>query len=371
MSAAVAGDDSELTRDEKARRRKAESQEYARVHDEAIHRAKLWFTPTTPIEQAKLSANPDGPGAIAGNQTVSCRFKPGGVAGSTPKFDCELKNGETVKVKYGRDNEEVYAEVVASRLLAALGAPADRMYVVDRVRCYGCPADPFAGLQCLNEGLPIKECFPGLDYKAYQEFEYAVIERPLEGRRIETQRERGWTWEELDKIDAAAGGASRAEVDALRLLAMFLNHWDNKSKNQRLLCLGEKDPPGRVLQTRRCEKPVAMIQDLGGTLGPDKLHLTNWAASRVWANAVTCTVSMRALPYGGSTFPDKRISEQGRQFLAERLGRLSADQIRELFVGARVSQYPHKDLRGADIENWVRAFQARVRTITHRAPCPA
>jgi hypothetical protein len=344
---------------------------YAAAHDEALRRAKVWLEPATPAGEGKLGENPGGPDAFAIDQVVSCRFKPGGVAGSTAKFECELDSGEKVKVKYGRDNAEVYAEVAATRLLAALGFPADRMYVVDRVRCYGCPPDPFAGLQCINEGGSLDTCFPNLDYKAYEEFESAVIERPVEGRRIETPKERGWKWDELGKIDAAAGGASRAEVDALRLLAIFLNHWDNKAKNQRLLCLGEADPPGRTLDPRPCGRPLAMVQDLGGTFGPNKLDLPNWAKSPIWADPATCAVSMRSLPYEGSTFPDTRISEEGRRFLAERLDRLSAQQIRDLFEGARVQRYPHKDPAGADAANWVRAFQDKVRAISDRAPCPA
>jgi hypothetical protein len=343
---------------------------YAAVHDDALRRAQVWIGPATRDVEAKLGENPGGPDAFPSNQVVTCRFKPGGVSGSTPKFDCELDRGEKVKVKYGRDNAEVYSEVVASRLLTALGFPADRMYVIDRVRCYGCPPDPFVGLECLNEGASIDVCFPNLDYQAYQEFESAVIERPFEGRRIETSKERGWKWDELGKIDVAAGGASLAEVDALRLLAIFLNHWDNKAKNQRLLCLGEADPPGRAFDPRPCGRPLAMVQDLGGTLGPDKLDLTNWAKSPVWADAATCAVSMRSLPYEGSTFPDTQISEEGRRFLAERLNQLSAQQIRDLFEGARIQRYPHKDPAAADVENWVRAFQDKVRAIRDRAPCP-
>ena len=269
-----------------------------------------------------------------------------------------------------RDNPEVYSEIIASRLLAALGFPADRMYVVDRVRCFGCPTDPFAGLQCVNEGVALDVCFPNLDFDHYEDFEAAVIERSLEGRRIETAKERGWTWEQLATIDPAAGGAPRAHVDALRLLAIFLNHWDNKAKNQRLLCLGEIDPPGRVLDTRPCSRPVAMVQDLGGTFGPPKLDLANWARTPIWIDPAMCTVSMRALPYGGSTFPDTEISEAGRRFLGERLRRFSTQQIRGLFEGADLARYPHEDVAAADVLNWVRAFQDKVAAIADRAPCP-
>lgn len=343
---------------------------YTKAHEAALKRAQVWMEPDTPIDKAELGKNPDDATKYAPDGRVECRFKPGGASGTTPKFDCTLPNGKTVKVKYGADNPEVYAEVVASRLLAALGFPADRMYVVDELRCYGCPADPFASMQCVNDGQSADDCFKDLDYSTSRQFKPAVIERAVEGRRIETQKERGWTWHELEKIDPNAGGAPRAHVDALRLMAVFLNHWDNKAKNQRLLCLGEPDPKGRVFKQGRCDRPVAMVQDLGGTFGPDKLDLQRWTDSPMWADAASCTVSMKSLPFGGSTFPDTKISEAGRQFLAQRLKQLSTEQVHNLFEGARITQYPHRDASAADVDAWVRAFQARARSITDRAPCP-
>jgi hypothetical protein len=337
---------------------------YSALHDEVLGRAQVWVGTKTAIAEAKLGENPGGPNAFRTDQTVDCKFKPGGVAGSTPKFDCELPGGEKVKVKYGVSNPEVYTEVAATRLLAALGFPADRMYVVERVRCFGCPQDPFEGLQCVNEGTAIDVCLPALDYSRAEEFVPAVIERPIEGRRIETTKERGWRWDELVKIDPAAGGATRDHVDALRLLAVMLGHWDNKAKNQRLLCVGEKG------SSTKCRRPLAMVQDLGATFGPDKLDLTKWAATSIWANAATCSVSMRTMPYGGSTFKDTTITEGGRMFLAERLRQLSTQQIRDLFEGARVAVYPHKNPNGRDVANWVRAFEDKVRAIVDRAPCP-
>jgi hypothetical protein len=337
---------------------------FALIHDEALRRAQVWAEPVTPVESSKLGENPSGNDAFSDDAVVECRFKPGGVAGSTPKFDCELPSGERLKVKYGASNAEVYTEVAATRLLAALGFHADRMYVVGRVRCFGCPPDPFERLQCVNEGTPIDQCFPGLDYTRAETFEPAVIERPIEGRRIETPKERGWKWEELAKIDPAAGGAPRAHVDAFRLMAVLLGHWDNKAKNQRLLCLGERHA------SVTCERPVAMVQDVGATFGPDKLDLAQWDAMPVWADAPGCVVSMKALPYGGSTFPDTQISEAGRQFLAERLRKLSPRQIRELFEGARFARFPHKDPAAGNVESWVRAFGNKVRAIADRAPCP-
>jgi hypothetical protein len=344
---------------------RASASSFVVAHEEAMRRAQVWAEPATPIDKARPGENPGGAHRFGRDEAVRCQFRPGGIAGNTPKFDCQLESGEKVKVKYGRSNPEVYTEVAATRLLGVLGFPTDRMYVVQRVRCFGCPEDPFEDLQCMNEeGASLERCFPHVDYTHAQDFESAVIERPVKGRRIETSKERGWAWEELKKIDPSAGGATRAQVDALRLLAVFLGHWDNKAKNQRLICLGEPDT------STSCERPLAMVQDLGATFGPDKLNLENWATMPIWADAATCQVSMKTLPYGGSTFPDAYISEEGRQFLATRLSRLSLRQIRDLFEGARVARYPHKGPDGKDVENWVRAFEDKVHSIVERAPCP-
>jgi hypothetical protein len=343
---------------------------FVAAHDAALRRARVWLEPAVPPGDVDLATSAAASDGFRGDAVIHCRFKAEGVAGSTPKFVCELPDGTDIKVKYGRANPEVYTEVLATRLLNALGFPADRMYPVARVRCYGCPIDPFKRLQCFNEGHSKERCFPRIDYERFADFSFPVIERPLDGRRIETSKERGWAWDELSKIDAAAGGASRSEVDALRLLAVFLGHWDNKAKNQRLLCLGQPDSRHDADPGATCDQPVAMVQDLGATFGPPKLNLQKWAATPIWADAGACVVSMRALPYGGSTFGDTRISDDGRQFLANQLRGLSAAQIRALFVGARVARYPHQTAAGRNVDNWVRAFQAKVDAVVNRPACP-
>ena len=82
--------------------------------------------------------------------------------------------------------------------------------------------------------------------------EYALLRRPLDYGRVRLRRrgdraaagrqgieafeDQGWAWFELDRIDAARGGAPEPKIDALRLLAVLLAHWDNKGANQRLIC---------------------------------------------------------------------------------------------------------------------------------------
>ena len=77
------------------------------------------------------------------------------------------------------------------------------------------------------------------------DFASAAMERHFDGAPIEGVGHEGWAWFELDPVDPALG-AGRAERNARRLTALFLAHWDNKTDNQRLVCLSmTADPPSR------------------------------------------------------------------------------------------------------------------------------
>jgi hypothetical protein len=332
--------------------------------DEALRAAQVWRDPPVPISRARLDAPPPGRDGFQPTQVVNCRFDPNPVGGATRKFDCLLANGDQVKVKYGANNAEVFSEVISSRLLTALGFWADRMYVVSAVRCAGCPAEPFEALQCMDDRDDAARCFGTIDYSRVQVFKHAVIERPVQGRRIEAGGEPGWRWDELNMVRPDAGGAPAAQIDAFRLLAIFLNHWDNKAENQRLICVGERE------ESDACARPVAMIQDLGASFGPKKMDVEEWSASPIWDDAATCRVSTRHLGHGNQTFADIRISEAGRRFLGDRLSQLRPAQIRALFTGAKIERFEAANAASRDPDAWVRAFTARVRKITDRPPCP-
>jgi hypothetical protein len=283
---------------------------------------------------------------------TNCKYKPDEVSGTTPKFDCELPSGEKIKVKYGW-TKEIPSEIAATRLLHALGFGADRVSRVETVRCYGCPFQPFH-TRGLIEMLKLEGYFDKrINYSSYRDFKHVSVERNLDGEAIEVGHERGWGFYELDNIDSARGGATRAEVDALRLTAVFLHHWDNKSSNQRLTCVDGK--------TADCAHPLAMIQDVGSEFGPKKVELANWKSKSVWFGDQTkCLVSMKGMPYNGGTFEDIQISEGGRKLLADRLGQLPRKQIETLFITAGLE----------DVPAWTAAFEDRVRQIVERPSCP-
>lgn len=192
-----------------------------------------------------------------------------------------------------------------------------------------------------------------IDYGKCRDFDSVSVERNLEGEAIEAGAERGWAFYELKNIDPAQGGATRAEVDALRLMAVFLHHWDNKTANQRLICPDSK--------TADCKHPLAMIQDVGSDFGPKKADLSEWKSKPDWGDQASCTLTMKGMPYDGGTFDDVRISEEGRRLIGDRLKQIPRTQVEALFMTAQLE----------DIPEWIATFGDKVRQIADRPSCPA
>ncbi|MDP2391328.1 MAG: hypothetical protein Q8N52_13445, partial [Acidobacteriota bacterium] len=187
------------------------------------------------------------------------------------------------------------------------------------------------------------------------------------GRPIASDQAKGWAFFELETVDAAKGGAPLAHVDALRLMAVFLAHWDNKSENQRLVCLSEQDWP----EGGACKAPFAMLQDTGGAFGPRKVDLEGWTHAPMWDDRATCVTSMTTMPHEGATFNAVQITEAGRRHLSGLLGQLSDQQIHDLFSGARFDRGTGLLNREASlIAAWVASFKARVGAISEGPTCP-
>jgi hypothetical protein len=319
-----------------------------RARNAALARAKVFRA--EPFVPSTIDFSKDPNGGVIDRHLMTCKFLATDVSGTTPKFDCELPGGEAIKVKYSW-TREIPAEVAATRLLDALGFGADRLSRVDTVRCFGCVAAPFHERAVMQKLGLLKRFDQHLSYSTANEFHDVAVERKLDGKSIAAGDLKGWGFWELEMIDESQGGATRAEVDALRLMAMFLNHWDNKLQNQRLICVDS--------DSNDCVHPLAMMQDVGSTFGPSKANLAKWWRTPVWSEAATCTLSMSKLPWGGSTFKDVRISEAGRKLLGDRLTQLSRRQIEDLFTVAGFH----------DVPQWTQAFGDRVRQIAG-ARCP-
>jgi len=236
------------------------------LRNDALARASLWHKLDRLVEDADLRSNPKGAGTFANGDHAVCKFLPKATSGTTSKFFCVFEDGEVLKVKYGR-NPEIHTEVAATRLLHALGAGADRMYLVKKLRCFGCPKNPQAMLSCLSS--------------------------PSEVVRKRCEPRYGST---------TANGAFAVRVN-----------------------YGSYVDFGPVAIERRAE---------------------------------------------GQEIREADISESGRRLLAGRLGRLTAGQVRDLFEGSGFAEARAASPPSRDVDQWVTAFQDKVRQITGRPPCP-
>jgi hypothetical protein len=324
-----------------------------------IRRAQVWMP--TDVAAHDMKAGPDGKDAFAPNQTVSCVYVETKFEGKSPKFECIGSNGERLKVRYGPTNGEIQGSVLASRLLWALGFGADRFYPV-KVICHGCPEDPMKSPEKIED---------------VHEFDLAVIERKHPGDEIKAQGNvEGWSWPELALVSEAAGGAPKAQRDALTLLAIFMQHSDSKPQQQRLLCL-----PGGLDENGLCNKPFLAIHDVGLTFGHASFSNNNlrsganyegWADAPVWRDAKKCIGHQSKSASG--TLEDPKISEAGRAFLANLLSQLTDTQLHDLFEVARVERRSRKPddpntTVSADVEEWVALFKHKRAEITDQH-CP-
>jgi len=323
----------------------------------AIKRAQVWSD--TDIASLDIKAGPRGPGAFAPGETVACDYVPEKFGGNSPKFACAVTPEDVAKVRYGRDNGEVYAGVAGTRLLWALGFGADRMYPVHIV-CRGCPA------QLAEDGhTPQGEI----------RIDIAAIERKMAGREMESRDVVGWSWPELELVDPQAGGAPRAHRDALKLLAVLLQHTDSKADQQRLLCESEHVHKQNLAQ---CPEPIMMIHDIGQTFGQANLfnrssvgsvNLNAWAQTPVWKDAKRCIGNLSASQTG--TLTDPSISEEGRKFLADLLVQLTDEQLRDLFDVARFPVKPaDHGGGGTTLDAWVNTFRQK-RQVIVTTTCPS
>jgi hypothetical protein len=313
---------------------------------EAIRHAQVWEK--TDIPSMDVKAGPQGRGAFTAEQVVDCRFVQKQMSGNSPKFTCIIPPDDEVKVKFGRDNGEVYAEVAATRLFWALGFPADRMYPV-KVRCQGCPEEPGLPREKDQSAAPVL-------------FDPASIERKFKGHELVTRGEAGWAWPELDQVQESAGGAPMAQRDALKLLAVLVQHTDNKAPQQRLVCVDQKEDDRGT-----CQHPVMMVNDLGQTFGRSNLfnrdavgsvNLGEWTAAKIWSDPKRCIGNLP--PSQTGTLQNPEIHESGRKFLTDLLMQLTDQQLHDLFEVARFEDRSEKMAKpAASIDEWVSAFKKK------------
>lgn len=329
-----------------------------------------------PVDTASLDLFLGGDNKYRFAQNVQCEYldlpKSEYGTGRSPKFKCrEKESGNEIKVKYGVDNGEIYAEMAFSRLMYALGFFHDHYYPV-RVSCSNCPKDPWDYIKRgeVNGNKPRAH--------GVVNFVPALIERKHKGDRIENKPNQGVTWEEFNDYYGLTHEQKKIR-DAYILLMAFVQHVDAKPDQQRLVCLKKKSVK-LADGSRFCEDAQFLVQDGGWTFGGAfefgernivaRMSLKHWKGYKVFKDKNTCLTNNRAVPFSG--FKNKEISEDGRQFLADLLSKLSRDQIKDLFRATRVDlrdEVLFSTPREETIEAWTSAFEEKVEEITS-TKCP-
>ncbi len=362
----------------------------------AMRKASVWTEGS--LEKIKGKNLYDGPEDDLFNkpgQELTCTFvepKSGDTppGGRTPKFGCEFNyKGEkkSFKVKYdpyfndindikGKRNFEVYGEMLSTRLMWALGFPADKIYTA-KVTCLNCPQDPWLYMRKKTGVLDAKDeaiGFVRMDLvksgewekrEAKRVFMPTVIEVKYSGDDIAYEGVEGWSWAELFE-HMENPEVQRPQREALTILMAFMNHMDNKAEQQRLSCHKDSWNGGN------CKEPVMLVQDAGSNFGNgwapmqgdirlNKLDLNKWSRLSVWKDMRKCIVNVNGAP--NASFKDAwQVSESGRQFLAKLMAELSREQITQLFTAARISMTVKPDANGIglSIKDWVDAFMDKM-----------
>jgi hypothetical protein len=350
----------------------------------AMHNATL-FSPRAVGEAAILEGPPQSKKLfqLHFDDKVICDFDAPGsqMGGKTPKFSCKITRVESadgtaqtltpdmeeepVKVKYGADDNEVYAEIVATRLMWALGYPADAWFPV-RVECHNCPENVISGSGSRDT----------------RTFDPATIVRKFSGHKMyeNGKEEQGWSWKELDTANARP----TYERDGLKLLGAFMKHSDNKPPQQRLACKKVHVDQSTSPFTTTCDDPVMLVQDVGATFGGGgwftsngsaKMNLEVWSGKPLWKHAGSdgspqrCQATLTKSLTAHDGLSDPIISEEGRRFDAGLMCQLSDQQIEALFRASRAAQMPQYHNHdgsfkpGVDeatvIRTWAEAFKQK------------
>jgi hypothetical protein len=381
-----------------------------------ISRSRIWLdAPYEPTLDPGLSSE----------KPIHCQFlepqdmsRPGG---TTEKFTCR-RGEQELWIRYHRDSEYnpgIWGELLSTRIFWAMGLPADNVYPLQIV-CSDCPPEPwlyiynyffaqdpapiFAKAQTDSYRAQLEAALPrARDYvekhrriRGEEVFELAQVEQPIDLKVIERCHDQGWDWERDFALEPS-GTEERArqlqiEREAFALLMAFIQHADNKSEQQRLVC-ADTSPAGNE---QLCDDPIMMIHDLGFTLGGgwertasgksaetgmsgvfSSVNAGKFLAAPLWKDADACVTQVRHLGTGQAV--EFRVSEAGRLFLAERLSWLLRDEdtLREIFDLAQVERRPVKvrdDNRrvvaeGYTTDQWVHAFRQRAtQVIDHHCP---
>lgn len=254
---------------------------------------------------------------------------------------------------------EGFTETAASRVFWILGYPADRMYNVAQVNCFGCSADPFVQTEFKNGSTAT--------------FYDAAIEKKYDAKKLYD----GWSWNDVvSRYFNSWSLQTKLDFEGLILAAQLISYGNDLSKQNRMMC----EESSYNKDTKECGKPIPMINDLGSSFGGlskklfgtnprgslvDYLKLANSKENRRVFTSADCEVKY---PLGGYS----RISQQGLDAFKERLKNLNLEKIRAVFTAAKFGRMEpdvlqhYNNNESTVIEIWSQELHARVLEIMNK-----
>ena len=265
--------------------------------------------------------------------------------GTNTKLDVRDAAGTNWKVKLG---SEVQSEVVATRLVWAVGYFADEDYFVRESTVSEMPRHLHRGQNFIRPN--------GVLYDAR-------LEREREGAK----KEGSWRWK-----DNVFNGTR--EFNGLRVMMALINNWDLKDVNNSVI--KEKSPSSFDQEQLDDGTSIYFISDLGASFGstgfswPHSKSRGNLKAyshskfiSKITADYVDFNVPTRPALLRAIDFPDfirrlrmrwigKHIPRADARWIGGLLAQLSPGQIRDAFKAAGYSP--------DDVEGYARVVEERI-----------
>lgn len=303
--------------------------------------------------------------------------------GSASRRDVKLQLDANISVIINNTSEnskfisnirwnEVFTEIASTRVFSALGLPADYMFPMKQVVCFGCSPHPFEQ--------------KNVDLKRNAIFNTVAIERRYLGKKIsesvsinEINQKYYPQWSENIQHD----------YEALALGAALIGYFNASTSQNRMVC--DKDSYNKAED--HCSKPIPMIQDVGSSwggmvskfamlqyMGNPRGVLSVYKKGSVFSNAKERILK---IPFGDKDELQtglKQISPEGLRKFKERLKLLTPEVIQNIFEAARFDEMePAQDSGFGDqatayrersasekkkiIQEWSNALQKRINEI--------
>ena len=264
-----------------------------------------------------------GPGGKQDEPQPPFKFLKEDLNGHNPKFDVEDARGTKWRVKLGK---EAQPEIVASRLLWAIGYFANENYFVTQLR--------------VNE-LPQLE--RGENFMKHDQIRNVRLQRHPEKRTAD------WGWQHNPFVGTR-------EFNGLRVMMALLSNWDLKDDNNAILAASDSSPPAYE------------VSDVGSTFGgsgrgylddPSKNNLKAYRKSKFIAKVTDDHVDFNfprrpPLLYSIFAFPlywhqvhmrwvGNHVPRADAKWVGSLLSQLSDKQIRDAF---RAGGYTPEQVEG-------------------------